>query len=236
MRPTRLPKSSIRPMKTLLLLVAVLSAKASVLPCITETLNNYDSTGFQCSENDILFSNFKVSSAQVPDSSVEVTPLSDGFQFTGGFSVPNNASIDIVLSYTESLSNPLLRFTSDSLAIQGFGQSQGGFLDVAETVCLNSAYQTNGVCPTRTVSLNVFSNATTSKASDLRDFGGQAQITVLGIVKDISIVGPAQVSVIDNVTPTTFVAETPEPITTISVGLGLLVIGAALTRYRNKGL
>lgn len=219
-------------MKTLLLALAAATAQASVLPCVIATLNNYDSTSFACSENNILFSDFKFSSTGISDSSVEVTPLSDGLQFTGGFSVPSNFNFDAVISYTETVSGA--RFLADSLAIQGFGQSQGGFLDVAETVCIGAAYQTNGVCPTRTVSLNVFSNPVSNKASDLRDFGGQ--VTVLGIVKDISIVGPAQVSVIDNATPTTFLAETPEPITTLSVGLGLLVIGAALTRYRHKGL
>lgn len=208
----------------------VLPTKAST--CSPAKFNVYDQAGFTCTEvvngSDITFEDFNVSivdGSGVSDSSIQVVPLNGGLAFEDGFSASSGQTLDLIIRYTEL---SLQGFTSDSLAIEGFGQSGNGSVDIAESVCVGALFNGSGICPTNVASLNVFDNAGGVKASD----STLLSANILDIVKDTSIVGPAQVSIIDNVTLTG--AAVPEPSAMIPIIIGLTLIFFMWPSKRHK--
>lgn len=218
-----------------LLLIAAFTFVGHAVPlaCASTTLHSYDAAGFSCTEGNETFSNFSFldSGTDLPlptDSSINVSPLSDGFAFDAGFFVPSGETLDVTLAYTVTISAGTL--VGDSLAIGGFGQSGNGSLDVAESLCVGAAFNSSGVCvpPATTASLNVFDNSSGFQQSASDTFSA----TTVGVIKDIAVSGgtgssSAQLSLVDNVTP--FAAPPPPPVPEPSVlsliGVGLVGIG-----------
>jgi hypothetical protein len=107
-------------------------------------------------------------------------------------------SLDVILRYTVQALNGDF-FTSETLAMAGFGISGTAAIDIAETLCVGAAFSPGGVCPGVTSMLNVFDNSGGSHASSSTTFSGFP--TVLGAVKDIGILGgngSASTSLVDN--------------------------------------
>lgn len=228
-------------MKRLGILMALFAGAAFAdNACITATLTIYDGAGFTCHEGTEDFSNFKftASGTDVPlpgDSSISVTPLTDGFQFNAGFFVPSGETLDVTISYDVSIPTPGM-LTGDSLAIGGFGQTGNGALDVAESLCIGAIFNSSGVCvpPAVSASLNVFDNSMGFKQADSDLFS----TSLLGVVKDIALTGgsggsSAQVSLIDNATPFA-VAPVPEPSSLALIGTLMLGLSFALRKNRKE--
>jgi hypothetical protein len=217
------------------------AAQASVLPCILANLHGYDTSGFACSEGNLTFSNFTFTDSGnalplLVDTDVEVTPLSDGFDFTAAFSAPTGTALDVVIGYTVMV-NPGM-FTADQLTMAGFGISGTGSIDIAETVCVGAAFTPSHTCPTTEQMLNVFDNSGGFVPSASTSFSTSP--TVLGIIKDLSVVGgtglsSAQVSLVDNVTPFSTsgppVADAPP---FLLVGSGLAAVSSWFKKRRKK--
>lgn len=228
-------------LKSLALIFAGAAAYAASLPCTSASLRVYDTGGFSCSEDNILFSNFTfvVSGTEVPPltaSAVGVSPLDvGGLEFNAGFAVPAGMAFDVVIAYTETISSGT--FAADTLAISGVGQSGTGSVDVAESVCIDAPFNAAGICPAATATLNVFVNASGSRLSDSVALAA----STLGIVKDIAVSGgtglsSAGLSLIDNSTPSGTArvgGEIPEPEARMLIGLGLVLITIAIWRRKN---
>jgi hypothetical protein len=174
-------------------LLAAVPAGAAVVPCVLATLDKYDASGLACTEGSLLFSNFSFSdsgSAALPgDNAVEVVPLSDGFDFQAAFTAPAGNNLDVILRYTisELALCPSCGITGASVSMAGSGESGGGAIDIADTLCLGGVFTSGGACTGKLVSLNVFDNAGGLKASD--SFIGTTPFGVVGVVKDISLEG-----------------------------------------------
>ena len=214
-----------------ILLALVLSALAGAiagaapLACILETLKNYDVPGFTCTEGGLLFSDFSFThsgSVALDDSAVEVVPLGDGFDFDAPFTAGAGMNLDVILRYTVRALNGSF-FTSDTLAMAGFGVSGTGAIDIAETICVGAPFTAGGVCPTSVAMLNVFDNSGGFQASSSVTFGSSP--TVLGATKDIAIAGgngSASTSLVDNQISQFSAPPVSEPGTWIMMGGGVV--------------
>ena len=205
-------------MKSLILFV-VFSASLLADTCSVASLSMYETKS--CSIDGITFSDFKFidNNGLLSADSILVSPLTSGLQFDVG--IVN--STDATISYVETGSG----FLSDTLAILGFGQSGSGSLDVGESICVNAVNLPNGVCPTQTLSLNVFDNFNGIKQSDTVILPNGT--TTLGIVKDLGVTAPANLSLVDNTTP---VSGVPEPKSGWVVGIGIAMLMISSSRYR----
>jgi hypothetical protein len=214
-------------------LLLVSAAGAEPL-CTTATMDVYDSPGFACSIDGMLFSNFQYTvtgtAAPLPgDMAVLVMPLVNGFSFQAPFAAPAGTTLDALISYGVSAPDGI---AGEGLAMEGFGITGTGAIDIAETVCLGSFFP---ACPT-TASLNVFDNASGFLDNDSVSFIPPE--LMLGIVKDISVLGGSgfssgNVSLVDNLTfppgtprGTGGGGGVPEPASGVFLWIGLLFFAA----------
>ena len=214
-----------------LLLFAVAAAATAAPLCITDTMSAYTASGFACTTGPLTFSDFiflaSGTAAPLPSSAgVLVVPDVAGLNFIGPFAATAGSSLDALIRFTVTSTIPV---TGEILAMLGFGASGGGAVNIAESLCL-------GATCANTASLNVFANATASKATDSVAF---APVLVLGVVKDISVLGgaagtssSAAVSFVANDStgtgiPTQQSFETPEARTLLFALGGLLALHLA---------
>jgi hypothetical protein len=216
--------------------------------CVTDFFATYDAPGFTCSLDSLTFGAFKLSatgtSLPLPnDLTVLVIPISgggsDGLQFQGPFGASAGQSLDVGISFVVT-SNPGV-ISGDALAIQGFGTSGGGSVQVTESMCVGAIPTSSGNCTGSggTLSLDVFANAGGNKPFDSVSF---SPVDTLAVSKDVIVLGgaggtpsAAGVSLVINTNPsggTPRLGDAPEPTSMSILGGGSLLI--LLIRRRRK--
>uniref|UniRef100_Q01Q89 Ice-binding protein C-terminal domain-containing protein n=1 Tax=Solibacter usitatus (strain Ellin6076) TaxID=234267 RepID=Q01Q89_SOLUE len=226
-----------------LFLVCLALTLASVLSaaplCSTATLAVYDASGFSCSLGALTFGSFVFSAAgtTVPlpvDTAVLVIPIDDGvstgLSFQGPFGAGAGLQLDASIAFVIT-SNPAI-IAGDALAIQGFGVSGSGSVQVAESMCIGAIPSGSGFCGGTTSSLDVFDNSGGIKSFDSVSF---SPVSTLAVSKDIMVLGGAAgttssagVSLVINTTPPAIVprigGDAPEPSSVLLFGAGAGVI------------
>jgi hypothetical protein len=217
--------------------------------CVPGIFATYDPSGFSCSLDNLTFSAFQLSatgtSLPLPtDLTVLVTPISgsgaDGLMFQGPFGALGGQSLDVGISFVVT-SNPAA-IVGDALAIQGFGASGSGSVQVTESMCVGAIPLSNGNCTGSggTQSLDVFASSTANKPFDSVSFPA---VGTLAVSKDIIVLGgsgsnsAAAVSLVINTNPGPGTGrsgggDTPEPASMSILGGGSLLI--LLVRRRLK--
>ncbi len=186
-------------MKKRLLLVCLALASSTALSaaalCTTATLATYDSPGFSCSLGPLTFSSFQFSAAgtiaPLPVvGAVLVIPINDaaspGLSFQGPFGADAGLQLDVSIAFVITSSPAVI--SGDALAIQGFGVSGGGSVQVTESMCVGAVPLSNGFCGGSggTMSLDVFDNAGGNKPFDSVSF---SPVSTLAVSKDIMVHG-----------------------------------------------
>ena len=234
-------------MRKLLLVCPVLlfTTVISAAPmCTTATLAVYDTPAFSCSLGALTFSSFQFSTvgtaAPLPAAgAVLVIPINDGgsqgLSFQGPFGAGAGKQVDVAISFAITSDSPVIK--GDALAIEGFGTSGGGSVQVTESMCVGAVPSSSGSCGGSggTMSLDVFDNSGGIKAFDSVSF---SPVSVLAVSKDVMVQGGAAgtdssagVSLVINTVPgvptTRSGGDVPEPSSLLLFGPGF---GAILLR------
>jgi len=215
--------------------------------CTNGTLANYESLASGCTIDGVTFANFSFSSsgsvAPLPSATdVSVAPETStsapGFEFTGPFGAGAGLTLDALIAFTATATS----ITSETLAMEGYGQSGNGSVQVVESVC-EGALSTSGVCSGPSASLNVFDNSGGHVDSDTVTF---ASTPTIDVVKNIIVQGgsagtasSAGVSAVFNTIPGgggggVGGSPVPEPDSLITLGSGLVVTALLLRRRLRK--
>ncbi|HEV2418299.1 MAG TPA: PEP-CTERM sorting domain-containing protein [Terriglobia bacterium] len=196
---------------------------------------NLGTTG--CTEGNLLFSNFSLPNPQsvgvtVPTApSIGVTPWSNsdgsGIIFDAALAAGQNQSADVVIDYVVR-ANAGGAINDSSLSIDA-GAFNGGVVSVDETQCLGGLLP--GCSGGTSISLN-------GSANQLTDSNSFADVTLVGISKDIQVSGgpnangQATVSSEDQFFSTG--TDAPEPASLLMFGTGML--GLAFVVRRKKAV
>jgi hypothetical protein len=171
-----------------------------------------------------------------------VNPINDGantgLSFQGPFGARAGTPLDLQIAFVIG-SNPAV-INGEALAMQGFGATGGGSVQVTESMCVGAIPASNGSCSGSggMRSLDVFDNSGGIKAFDSVSF---SPVSILAVSKDIMVQGggagttsSAGVSLVINTVPggSPRSGDTPEPVTAILLGSGLLVTSLLLRRLR----
>jgi hypothetical protein len=219
-------------MKRLAILFASLGLMASFAAatpsaCTSETLNNYLVSGFSCTIDNLVFSNFTYSdtannTSPIASTAVNVLPITvpddEGLEFTAGWSVVQPAEEDSKIGFTVSTVNGLA--TIDQLGLEFNGNYSGtGSAGVTETYCKGGTLTS---CPTTVDQIAVTNPPTVLSITSL-SFAG---VSTLSVSKDIFVNagnwGTASISDVNN---TYGQSQVPEPGTLCLIGGGLLAVG-----------
>jgi len=100
-------------------------------------LNTYLTSGFSCTEGDLIFSNFSYVPGGLPTSNnVQVTPVDDGtnfgFFFNGAFQSGAGMSSDAVLAYNISTADKAAILAGDTVSLISYGATGGGNVQIVE--------------------------------------------------------------------------------------------------------
>jgi hypothetical protein len=209
-------------------LVLASAAYATPAACISESLDNYlVLPGGSCTINGLLFNGWSYSSATVAANLVEVNPITtrglEGFNFNASWAAtaPNDSE-DSTIGFTTSGTS----FTDLHLFLLGSATGTGT-ANVTETYCFNHAVNGCPAGPTNGGQISVTNPPPTF--SDIVFMSPQASISVL---KDIGVSagrgpGTATISQVTNQ-----FSNSPEPLSFVLLGTGLLGLG--LLRKRIK--
>jgi len=222
-------------MKTVALgLLVVLACGLSAFgsDCIVTSYDKY--VGTSCGIDDKTFSNFSYSTAgsnPLPASSITVnpinTPFNPGFLFNAPWGVQAGQTQDSLIGFTVNV-NPGGNLINDlSLYMLGAGILGTGQVSVAETYCAGDTFA--DLCAHGTEgSLLTILNSGTSILTAHATFG---PVSVVDVVKDITLLGgsdgsAALVSGVGNQ-----FSEVPEPGSLVLFGSGIVGLAGMLRRY-----
>jgi hypothetical protein len=220
-------------MRRTLLVVTLLLATSSMGwggTCTGGLMSAYLTSGFSCTIDDKLFSNFSYSNVgTAPDASVVmVTPQTgteEGFQFQGAWAAGPTQSGDSLIGFTVSIASGTNLITDAVLSMSGVATSGGGTASVAENL-------SNGA------SLFVFSGGGLSQLADSATFAGVSTLDVH--YKDVEVAGNGGFAAISAVV-NAFSQDgghsgstVPEPGSMMLLGSGLLTLAGYVRRGRRK--
>jgi hypothetical protein len=212
------------------LVLASTAAMATTTSCQTGSLSAYLASGFTCQSGSLIFTDFDYQGTGSAASSITVDPLTasddEGFQFQGGWNTHSvngaSSSEDSQITYTVQHPGGLI----DTLSL-AFGSSVSGtgVSSVQERFCLGSSL---AGCPSAEQGAITLTNPGTM-LSNRAFFAGVASVSV---TKDISVTsGINGTASIANVTDT---FSSPEPLSFVLLGTGLLGIGLMRRRLGQR--
>lgn len=131
--------------------VLLMAASAWGSACSTGALSTYMTSGFSCTEGDLMFSNFSYFTGTSPTSAdVTVTPVNDGsnlgFDFAGAFLSAAGSSSDAILGYQISTVDGAANITGDGVSLIHYGATGGGNVQIVEGICTTKPNGA-GACP-----------------------------------------------------------------------------------------
>jgi hypothetical protein len=205
-------------------------AMATTTSCQIGSLTSYLAAGFSCQSGSLIFSDFDYQGTGRDASSIAVTPLNtsddEGFRFQGGWYAHsvNGASIseDSRITYTVHHAGGLI----DTLSL-AFGSSVSGtgVSTVQERFCLGASLLN---CP----SVNQGGIGLTNPGSMFSNRAFFAGVGSVSVWKDINVTsGVNGTASISNVTDT---FSSPEPLSFVLLGTGLLGIGLMRRRLSQR--
>ncbi len=201
--------------------------------CTVTSYDNYLGPGFSCGIDDKTFQNFSYSTAgtnHLPPSSITVnpitTPFNPGFLFNAPWGVQSGETQDSLIGFTATV-NPGGALINDlSLAIFGAAIVGSGQVSVAETYCLGDTFADLCSHGTEGTLLTIL-NGSISRLTDSVSFD---PVSVVDVVKDITLLGgsngsAALVSGVQNQ-----FSEVPEPGSLMLLGSGIAGLAGVLRR------
>jgi hypothetical protein len=220
-------------MKLLVFLASLMlasTAMATTTSCQTGSLTSYLASGFSCQSGSLIFSDFEYQGTGSDASSIIVKPLTasddEGFQFQGGWSAHSvnrtSTSEDSQITYTVQHPGGLI----DTLSL-AFGSSVSGtgVSTVQERFCLGASFVS---CPNAEQGSIVLTNPG-AMFSNRAFFAGVGTVSV---TKEINVTsGVSGTASIANVTDT---FSSPEPLSFVLLGTGLLGIGLMRRRLSQR--
>jgi len=220
-------------MKLLVFIASLLlasSAMATTTSCQTGSLSAYLASGFSCESGSLIFSDFDYQGTGSDASSITVKPLTasddEGFQFLGGWNAHSvngaSTSEDSRISYTVHHAGGLI----DTLSL-AFGSSVSGtgVSTVQERFCLGSSLVS---CP----SVNQGAISLTNPGVMFSNRAFFAGVGSISVSKDINVTsGINGTASIANVTDA---FSSPEPLSFVLLGTGLLGIGLMRRRLSQR--
>jgi hypothetical protein len=221
-------------MKTHLFLASLLLASSALATttssCQTGSMMSYLVSGFGCQSGSLTFSGFDYRGTGPSASSITVSPLSvfdnEGFQFQGGWSVSSQNGIsnsqEAHISYTVQHVGSLI----DTLSLS-FGSSVTGtgIASVTEQFCLGYSLDN---CP----HVNQGLVEVTNPGSGFSNRAFFAGVSSIAVSKDILLIsGTNGAASISHVTDT---FSSPEPLSFVLLGTGLLGIGLMRRRLNRR--
>ena len=206
------------------------TALATTTSCQTGSLSAYLASGFSCQSGSLIFTDFEYQGTGSDASSITVKPLTasdeEGFQFQGGWNAHSvngaSTSEDSRISYTVEHPGGLI----DTLSL-AFGSSVSGtgVSTVQERFCLGSSLAS---CP----SVNQGAISLTNPGAMFSNRAFFAGVGSVSVSKDINVTsGVSGTASIANVTDT---FSSPEPLSFVLLGTGLLGIGLMRRRLSQR--
>ena len=220
-------------MKLLVCLASLMlasTAMATTTSCQTGSLASYLASGFSCQSGSLIFTDFGYQGTGRDASSITVDPLTasddEGFQFQGGWNARsvNGASNSEDSRITYTVQHPGGLIDTLSLAF-GSNVSGTGVSTVQERFCLGASVVS---CPNADQGSIVLTNPGVT-FSNRAFFAGVGTVSV---TKEINVTsGVSGTASIASVTDT---FSSPEPLSFVLLGTGLLGIGLMRRRLNQR--
>jgi hypothetical protein len=232
-------------MKKVLMLITVLLGLSSfgwAGACGPSTLSIYDTPGFSCTIGDKTFSHFTYSGTSALTNAISATTVrvvpnatlgASGFMFIAPWSIFQNEAQDSFIGFNVTVHPGGHSIIGASLGQWGSGSSGTGIASIDETLCLGDTFA-DGCAHGLALSLNTEHDAISHKMTGFINF---APVTVIGVTKDLSVVGgPSGVARLSGLQERFFETPgtVPEPASLILFGSGLLALGGFVRRRQDS--
>jgi len=233
-------------MKKVLMLITALLGLSSfgwAGACSVASLKVYDTAGFSCTIGDKTFSHFTYSgtsalTSAISDTTVAVVPNAapgnPGFMFTAPWNVNQNEAQDSFIGFNVAVNPGGHSIIGASLGQLGSGFSGTGIASVDETLCLGDTFA-DGCLHGVIAQLNTENDGISHKMTDFINF---APVTLIGVTKDLSVVGGpsgvARLSGLAEQFSEGAAGTVPEPASLILFGSGLLALGGFVRRRQDS--
>jgi hypothetical protein len=207
-------------------------------PCAPGTLFSYEALGATgCTIGQLTVNNFAFSvlgsgggAIAVTDTQINVTPTFGSPSLLGrlnfassGFSVSVNGSVQYLIAYTVDPHDDIQSMDD----VMDPPSAVLGFANITTVGCVGAAF-TVAICPTSTVTVNVFDN------NGVTQFNNAKTITpsqILGIRTTIDLQAKGGSASFDSLSSD---STTPEPATWLCCAAGLMLLAARLRRIRTR--